>query len=176
MANYQTKVWRSDYVPPKKVSRYERLNINTFVSHVEMCSFDRRVKWIDQFGQENILHVYVEDHARRNLRARAASDYNPLMVEWFKEAICYPEILEEILMAEDCDKFMVLDRDWGRIITFSVLPQHEEYMVLVQSVFFLAQNNYGKFFVGSEDIRCFSIGRSKELLIGVDNIDEMEHY
>ena len=174
MATSDTRIWRANFVPAQKRSKYElRISEEEFRDRLKDTVFDRKVNCVDAYGQSNVLHICIHRHAVRNFRDRAVSNCYLLIVDWLKDALRYPEILEEILISDDCDKFMILDRAWQRIITFSVLPEHDEYLILMQSVFFLAQNNHEKFYVGSRDIKCFSIGMGKDLISGADNIDEM---
>lgn len=158
-------------------SKYaSKITREDFKSRLMSCTFDMCVQAVSTYGTVNDLHVYVHPHAGRNLKYRGSSNCFQLLVEWFKDAIAEVQILEDILMADDefCDKFMVLDRDWGRVLTFSVLPSSKEYIVLLQSVFFLTEAKNGIFYVGTPDAFCYSVSRHGSVVSGVENIPEME--
>ena len=173
-----TRVWRDNFeerVRQPEGSRYTAMSVEGFHERTDNAVYDRRIQCVDRFGDAYTLHVFVGAHAGRNVRFRGNSTCHELYIDWLKEALRYPDILDSVLVAEDCQKFFVLDREWGRIITFTVLACQSEYEVLMQSVFFLSQNNHEAFFIKSETSLCFSIGAGNQLLSGVENIPEMTY-
>lgn len=151
-----------------------KLNISEFRSRLMKCTFDMTVHTVDAYGMVNPMHIYVQPHAGESLRDRGASNFNQLFVEWFKDAVAHAEILEDVIMAseDECDKFFVLDKNFGRVLTFSVMPSRKEYVVLIQSVYFLDAAKGEQFHVGTPDAFCYSIS-SSECVSGIENIPEM---
>ena len=158
-------------------SKYsELLSVEEVKSRLFDCDFDRSFTLVDSYGMATPFHAYVHPHAMKNLRIRGESRCEHLLVDWVYDFMKLSvELLESVAYArddQDCDKFFVLDRDTGRVLTFSVLPQQNEVSILIQSVIFLNQVG-GVFYVGTPEAKCFRFSRGNNVQIGIENIPEM---
>ena len=159
-------------------SKYpELLTVEEFKSRLYDCDFDRKFTLVDSYGMATPFRAYVHPHAMKNLRTRGESSCEHLLVDWVADFMKLSvEFLEAVAYARDdrdCDKFFVLDRDSGRILTFSVLPQQDEVSILIQSVIFLSQVG-GVFYIGTPEAKCYCFSRRSDVISGIENISEMK--
>lgn len=168
------RVWRADNTVMPSAARFPDnfLDSEGFSSRLGKALKNTAYEAVDVYGNVSMFRVYVADHADKALYKRGCSSGADLLLNWFFKFMEHPEILEEILIAEDYSKFVVYDGRWHRFMTFTVHADRNEYLILIQSVFFESNNSYNRFFVTKE--KCIAIYNPINVALGVENIPEFQ--
>lgn len=146
--NVQTRVWRSanDNHNVAKPCSKPPITEDEFDARVQDSVLDRRIEVVDSYGYPCKLHVYVAAHAGRRLRERGSTSCDFLLIEWLKEALHRRMIIDDVSVADDMDTFVVFDAEFGRYLVFTIRALHDEYQLLLRTVFFAAWNRQSTFF------------------------------